>query len=63
MTQYASLQAPTLGPVLVKGITINCELRLVLNHLWVSESAINYDAVHQTTQEDSTDSRGTFLSV
>jgi len=32
---------------LVKGITINGELRLVLNHFWASESAINYDAVHR----------------
>jgi hypothetical protein len=30
----------------VQGITIHCEMRLVLNHLWVSESAINYIAVH-----------------
>ena len=31
---------------LVKGITINYELRLVLNHLCASESTIKYDAVH-----------------
>jgi hypothetical protein len=39
MTQYGVA-------VLVKGMTLNGELRLVLNHLWASESTIRCDAVH-----------------
>ena len=39
MTQYGVA-------ALVNVITINSELRLVLNHFQVSENAINYDAIH-----------------
>jgi hypothetical protein len=40
MTQYC------VAALVKETTTINCELRLVLNHLWASESTISYDAVH-----------------